>query len=389
MKILLLGVGLQGKAALYDMVNSPEVNQVIAVDREHDALINFVKGLNTTKVEPVACDVDDESQVSKLMKSVEAVVVLLPTSYNLPMARLAVENGIHFVNSSYKPNGLAELGPLAAEKGIAILPEFGLDPGIDLVLGGQAVRELDRVDYFYSYGSGVPAPDAAGNPLGYKISWSFHGVLNAYKRPARYVNNGEVIEVSGGEIFSSGNVHTIDVPGWGMMEAYLNGDVVGFLDELEIRSTVKNAGRFATRWPGHCAFWYPISQLGFLSDDPVQIGDVRVSPKEFVCSLLEPQLQYSENERDLALILVDVRGEKDGKPMRILYTASGLRDLDTGFMAMTRMVGFTSSIGAQMILRGDIEKRGLLSPLTDIPFDIFTKELEKRGINIERTHEMM
>jgi lysine 6-dehydrogenase len=174
-----------------------------------------------------------------------------------------------------------------------------------------------------------------------------------------------------------------------MMEAYLNGDVVGFLDELEIRSTVKNAGRFATRWPGHCAFWYPVSQLGFLSDDPVQIGDVRVSPKEFVCSLLEPQLQYSENERDLALILVDVRGEKDGKPMRILYTASGLRDLDTGFMAMTRMVGFTSSIGAQMILRGDIEKRGLLSPLTDIPFDIFTKELEKRGINIERTHEMM
>jgi lysine 6-dehydrogenase len=388
MKILLLGVGLQGKAALYDLVKSTEVNQVIAVDREHDALVNFVKGLNTTKVKPVACDVDDESQVSKLMKSVDAVVILLPTSYNFQMTRLAVENGLHVVNSSYKPNGLAELGHSAAEKGLAILPEFGLDPGIDLVLGGQAVRELDRVDYFYSYGSGVPAPGAATNPLRYKISWSFQGVLNAYKRSARYVNNGEVVEIKGAEIFAPGNVHNIEVPGWGMMEAYLNGDVIGFLDELAIRSTVKDAGRFATRWPGHCAFWYPISQLGFLAEEPVEIGGVSVSPKEFICSLLEPQLQYSENERDLAIILIDVRGETDGKPIRILYTASGLRDLDTGFMAMNRMVGFTTSIGAQMILRGDIDKKGLLSPLTDIPFHIFVKELEKRGINIERSQEM-
>jgi lysine 6-dehydrogenase len=389
MKILLLGVGLQGKAALYDLVNSTLIDQVIAVDRDHAGLIDYVSKLGSPKVKPVPCDVDNADQVSQLMQAVDAVIALLPSTYNLPMARLAVENGIHLVNSSYKPPGLAELGPLAAEKGLVILPEFGLDPGIDLVLGGQAVGEMDRVDFYYSYGSGVPEPEAATGPLRYKISWSFSGVLKAYQRPARYVKNGEIIEISKSEIFAPKNIHTIEAPGWGTMEAYLNGDVVSFLDDLEIRDTVKDAGRFATRWPGHCEFWYAVSQLGFLSEEPVQVGDLMVSPHDFMCSLLEPQLQYAEDERDLALIHIDVRGIKNGQPKRILYTACGLRDLDTGFMAMTRMVGFTTSIGAQMILRGDIQKRGLLSPLKDIPFDIFMGELEKREISVTKSEELV
>lgn len=387
MKILLLGVGLQGKAALFDLVQSTLIDQIIAVDRDHRGLTEYVSKLNSPKVEPVPCDVDDATQVSRLMQAVEAVIALLPASYNLPMARLAVENGIHLVNSSYKPPGMAALGPLAAEKGLAILPEFGLDPGIDLVLGGHAVGEMDRVDFYYSYGSGVPDPAAATGPLRYKISWSFSGVLKAYQRAARYVKNGEVVEVSKSEIFAPENTHTIEAPGWGKMEAYLNGDVVSFLDDLGIRDSVKDAGRFATRWPGHCEFWYAISQLGFLSEEPRQVGEYLVSPHDFVCSLLEPQLQYADDERDLALIHIDVRGVKNGKPKQILYTASGLRDLDTGFMAMNRMVGFTTSIGAQMILRGDIQKRGLLSPLTDIPFDNFMKELEKRDISVTRVEK--
>jgi saccharopine dehydrogenase-like NADP-dependent oxidoreductase len=38
MKVLLLGVGMQGKAALHDLVLSPAVSQVVAADRAHDAL---------------------------------------------------------------------------------------------------------------------------------------------------------------------------------------------------------------------------------------------------------------------------------------------------------------------------------------------------------------
>jgi saccharopine dehydrogenase-like NADP-dependent oxidoreductase len=138
------------------------------------------------------------------------------------------------------------------------------------------------------------------------------------------------------------------------------------------------------RWPGHCAFWYIMAQLGFLDQAPLAIGDASVVPREFIRNLLEPQLQYAPDERDVAVIRVDVRGLKDGRRRRVLYQVIDLRDLASGLLAMNRTVGYTASIGAQMILRGDIRKRGLLSPLSDIPSDIFFRELRERGIAVQR-----
>ena len=49
---------------------------------------------------------------------------------------------------------------------ITILPEMGMDPGIDLVLARLAVDELDTVYGLYSYGAGLPEPACAeANPL--------------------------------------------------------------------------------------------------------------------------------------------------------------------------------------------------------------------------------
>ncbi|HTX54752.1 MAG TPA: saccharopine dehydrogenase C-terminal domain-containing protein, partial [Candidatus Baltobacteraceae bacterium] len=90
------------------------------------------------------------------------------------------------------------------------------------------------------------------------------------------------------------------------------------------------------------------------------------------------------NERDVAVIRVDVRGLKNGRRRRLLYQVIDFRDLPSGLFAMNRTVGFTASIGAQMILRGDVRKRGLASPLSDVPTDVFFGELKARGIVVRR-----
>jgi len=56
---------------------------------------------------------------------------------------------------------------------------------------------------------------------------------------------------------------------------------------------------------------------------------------------------------------------------------------------MSRTVGYTVSIGAQLICSGKISKKGVLSPVNDIPFDIFKDELEKRGIIIKSRIEVI
>ena len=386
MKILLIGTGLQGKAALHDLANSPIASHIIAADINLDDLNSYVSKLDTDKVTTVHLDVRNKSQVSELMGAVEAVIVLLPQTFRLEIARLAIANGIHFVETSYTMPEYADLGREAAAKGVTLLPEFGLDPGIDLVLVGRAIKEFDEVLELHAYGSGVPEPQAADNPLKYKISWTFAGVLSAYQRPARMLKDGDVIDLTPSEMFDERYLHQVDVEDIGLMEAYFNGDAVKYLDIFGISESTKTTGRYSLRWPGHSAFWKKMVDLGFLKDEAICVGgaEVEISPRQFVHDLLSPQLQYAQNERDIAAIRIDVRGLKDGQRKRIIYQMVDRRDLETGLLAMQRTVGYTASIGAQMILRGDIQKRGLAAPGNDVPSDIFIADLKKRGISISR-----
>jgi len=384
MKILLLGVGLQGKAALQHLATSPEVTQIIAADTNYQGLKKYAQELDSEKITPVELDVRDESAVSAQMQKVDAVIVLLPQGFRIEMLKLAIENGIHFIETSYALPEYAHLGQLAEAKGITILPECGLDPGIDLVLAGQAIRDLDEVHELHAYGTGVPEPEASDNPINYKLSWTFAGVLSAYQRPAKMLKDSEIINLTPSQMFSPEFMHNVNLDSLGEMEAYYNGDAVKYLDVFGIKETTISTGRYSLRYPGHAAFWKKMVDLGFLSEEPIKVGEQEVSPRQFVHDLIEPQIHYAPDERDVAGIRIDVRGEKDGKCKRIVYQMIDRRDLKTGLLAMQRTVGYTASIGTQMILRGDITKRGLLSPTRDVPVEKFMRELEKRNIIITR-----
>jgi lysine 6-dehydrogenase len=387
MKILLLGVGLQGRAALFDLIRSPAVTAVIAADSNRDDLQATVARLASEKVSPVQVDVQHESQVEQLMASADAVIHLLPPRFRAPMARLAVKHGCHFVDASYSLPAYEELHDEAVAKDVAILPEFGLDPGIDLVLAAEALNELDELRELHSYGAGVPELAAANNLLQYKISWNFAGVLSSYVRPARLIQKGQPVDIAGNELFDAANVHHVKVTGLGELEAYPNGDAVSYVDMLGLTEQIKEAGRYSMRWPGHSSFWHTLVNLGFLDEEPVAIGKNMVSPRHFVHTLLQPQLQYKADERDVAVVRLDAVGRKEGQWLRLTYQVIDWRDRESGLLAMQRLVGFTTSIGAQMILRGDIGGRGLLSPLRDVPPALLWEELEQRGITVQREEE--
>ena len=69
---------------------------------------------------------------------------MLPIELALTAARAALDADIPFVSSNYT-YALSVLDDPAKKKNGIILPEMGLDPGIDLILGRLAVDELDVV----------------------------------------------------------------------------------------------------------------------------------------------------------------------------------------------------------------------------------------------------
>jgi saccharopine dehydrogenase-like NADP-dependent oxidoreductase len=318
------------------------------------------------------------------MKSgVDVAIDLLPSSACGRVAAAAVQHRVHLVNTFYTVPEVKDLATQAESRDVTILPEFGLDPGIDLVMLGEAVRSLDEVEEIWSYGGGIPEPEAASNPLKYKVTWTFEGVLNSYRRAGKVIRDGEIVQIRDTEMFYRENIHQLDIEGVGRLEAFPNGDAVKYADQLEIaRPKLQALGRYALRWPGHCAFWRAMVDLHLLDGEPVMIDGVAVDRKRFLAAALEPHLQYSADERDMVILRTDVRGKKENHAHRVVVQMIDRRDLQTGFTAMSRTVGYTASIGAQMIASGQITKRGVLTPVNDIPYVDLKRELAERGIHV-------
>jgi len=388
MRVLLLGVGMQGTAALHDLYQSREVAEIIAADLDIDALERHAAQRQYgERVKRRRFDAADPDGLRRLMEQRPDVVIdLLPHSLAAKVASAAVEHGVHLVNASRADAEFKAHAAAAEARGVALLPEFGLDPGLDLVFLGEAARSLDEIEAVAVYGAGVPAPADALNPIQYKVSWTFAGVLQTYRQPARLQREGRVVEIGGADIFAPENTHTVDLEGLGGFEAFPNGDALEYVEALEAKaSKARNLGRYTLRWPGHCAFWRTLAGLHLLDEEPVILDGAPVDRLRFLEKAIGPHIQYGPSERDLAIVRVEVDGVKNGKACRTVIQVVDARDLETGFTAMSRTVGFTASIGAQMVAAGKIARRGLLSPAKDVPFGPLVEELGRRGVRISVT----
>jgi len=389
MNILVLGVGRQGKAAIYDLEKSPLVGRIVAADRDLPAVEDFVDRRGLTKVRTAKVDAEDEAQLNELFRQTAPVLVisLLPARLGLATAWAALKAKTNFVSTSYAGQ-INELDTEAKKRGVIILPEMGLDPGIDLVLGAMAAKQFDEVQGLYSYGTGIPEPACAGtNALQYKITWDFAGVLNAYDRPARLLKAGREVLIPADEIFQQENVHMVDIPGVGRMEAFANGDALQFIEAFGLAASLRHMGRFSLRWPGHCRFWHTLAAMGFLEQKPLKVADCQVSPRQFLMAHLSPRLQYGDDERDLVVLRIHAWGIVGDQQKSLICELIDYRDLSTGFFAMNRTVGFTASIAAQMILGGAISQPGVLSPIKHVPDQMLLSELSQRGIKIQQRWE--
>jgi saccharopine dehydrogenase-like NADP-dependent oxidoreductase len=385
MKVLLLGVGMQGKAALHDLAVSGEVSRIIAADLDLEGLQAYCAGRPWgAKVQCEQVDAANLASVERLLAmNPDVVIDLLPARFVGAIAALAVRHGASIVNTFYLDETMRGLARQAADRGVTILPEFGMDPGIDLVFLGHTVRALDRVEEVWSYGAGFPEPAAADNPLRYKVTWTFDGVLRSYYRAGRIIKDGQVVDIDARDMFRPDLLHHLDLEGLGQLEAFPNGDALKYADLMELdRGALRQMGRFVLRWPGHSAFWKALVDLHLLDEGTVLVDGVPVDRRRFLAASLEPQLQYGPGERDVAVLRVEAKGIKDGRRVKVLTQCIDYRDLETGFTAMSRTVGFTASIGAQLIGTGQITKCGLLAPVKDIPYDLLARELRKRGMEV-------
>ncbi|MCU0540463.1 MAG: hypothetical protein MUF46_11390 [Desulfobacterales bacterium] len=247
------------------------------------------------------------------------------------------------------------------------------------------MKQFDELHVLNSYCGGFPEKKACTNPLNYKISWNFDMVLRSHKRAAVFIKEGRRIEVPAERQHENEMIHTLEFPGLGKLEAIPNGDAAFYTELLKVGAGIREAGRYSLRWPGWCAFFAAIKRLGMLSDEPLEGIRPPLTPHEFMVKLLEPQLQYAEDEKDLVAMINLFSGLKNGRKKTLTSTLLIERDLSSGLFAMSRGVGCPASMAAQMLAAGEIRGTGVLNPAVDIPHGPFMAGLRERGIVVHET----
>ena len=389
MRILVLGgCGIQGRTAVYDLVKSKAVKEVICADARLDALDLIKDFSDMSKVQPVLLNAADLDSLVDLFGRADVAIDLLPRQFTPKVCQAAIKTGVGVVNTNYA-GSISNLGAQAKKAGVSIMPECGLDPGIDLIIYGEARRRFDELHVIKSYCGGFPEKSACDNPINYKVSWTWEGVLSSTNRDSRAIIDGRQVVIPGARQHDTEFIHFIDFPGLGQLEAIPNGDAVFYTDLLGVTATIKETGRYSLRWPGWSAFWHPLKQLGFLGEKPVPGLPCEISPHQFLDKLMGPQLQYKKNEKDLVAMLNIFEGVVEGKKLSLTSRLLIERDLDTGLMAMSKGVGFPASIVAQMIAGGEITEKGVLAPAVHVPYQPFMDRLAERGIIIEEEQEVL
>lgn len=383
MKIAVLGgLGLQGRAAIADLVASAGVEEIVCVDTAADGPARLAGLTDLARVRFVVPDGAIGPALAKVLDDVDAVIDLLPQPLMREAVQAAIATRTPLVTTNYAKS-IADLAPTAKQAGVPIMTECGLDPGIDLVLYARAAKQFDSITAIDSYCGGIPEPKAMAKPLCYKVSWNFDMVLVSQNRDSVMIEDGKHVAVPAGQQHANPFIHEIEVAGLGKLEAFPNGDALHYVEMLDAARGLRRSGRYTLRWPGWSAFWAPLKELGFLSED--KVPGTSNSPREFLGRLLGPQLQYGPGEKDLCVMRNVFSGLEGGRAKTVTSDLIIERDLVSGLFGMSLGVGYPASIVAQMLARREIGKPGLLNPLLDVPDEPFFDELARRGIKVTET----
>ena len=375
MRFLVLGRGAQGSACAFDLLRSAGVTEVRLADLDVSTLPAFLP-TDDPRLVAVAIDVRDRDALLAEMGKVDAVLSAIPYYFNGELAALAVQAGVHFADLGGNTEIVfkqKELDSAAKLKGVTVVPDTGLAPGMINVLAEHGIRSMDTVDSVKLFVGGLPQHPEP--PLNYQIVYSIEGVLDYYSTLSWVVRDGKRTQVTA--LSELEPVRFADPIG--TLEAF---HTAGGLSTMAWRYEGKiPVMEYKTlRYPGHAAMMAAMRDLGLYDSTPIDVKGVQVVPRDVFIAQVGPKLRRA-NGADLVALRVQVRGTKNGAPMTRQYDLLDYYDAEHGITAMMRVTGYTLSITGQLMASGALAS-GVYTPDEIFPGDRYIAELAARGINV-------
>jgi len=429
-KILVFGAGLSASSLIkYLLDNSTKYDWKVKIgDISEETAKSKVDG--HPNGEAFAFDVNNAEQLDKLVQEADIIVSMLPAFMHFSVAEACVKHSKNMVTASYVSDEIKTLDEEAKKKGIILLNEIGVDPGIDHMSAMQVIHRIKeeggKITEFESNTGGLVAPKYDNNPWNYKFTWNPRNVVLAGQGTSQFIQNGRYKYIPYNKLFQ--RTERIKVLDLGEFEVYANRDSLKYrgiygLEDIDtmFRGTIRRVGyarawdvfvqlgmtddtynyegskehtyrQFINSFTKYCVkkpvehkvaeylnidpeslIMYMIRWTGIFEDEV--IGLEKATPAQILQHLLEKKLSMDENDIDMIVMQHQFVYEKAGKKKKI-YSSMVVYGEDQVHTAMSITVGTPVAIAVKMILTGEINAKGVKVPVEKDIYEPIMKELK-------------
>lgn len=439
--ILILGAGLSSSTMIkYLLDHSEKFGWKITLgDISKETALKKIAGHPNGRA--VQFDIKNDALKVNSIKDADVVISFLPASMHPLVAETCVELGKHMLTASYVSKEMKALDAKARLKGIALLNELGVDPGIDHMSAMQVIHRIKaqggKMIGFMSNTGGLVAPEYDNNPWNYKFTWNPRNVVVAGQSVAQYKEKGQLKYIPYHKLFT--RTTKIKVLDLGEFEMYPNRDSLSYMETYGL-GDIPSILRGTLRRPGYCEAWNVFVQLGatddtysidssenltyrdfinsFLAYDTAmtveeklckytgiskasdvfkrlswlgifenkKIGLKSATPARVLQKILEEKLALAPDDKDLIVMQHIFDYELHGKKRRIKSSLVCVGK-DTTHTAMAITVGTPVAIATKLLMTGEIKLTGVHVPVIPELYNPVLKELEEYGIKFIEEEE--
>ena len=441
--ILILGAGRSSSSLIDELTGRAAANRWMVVVGDLDGELAMAKCQGRANTRPFQLDPNDLSQRNAEIASADLVISMVPAFLHPEIAATAIRAGVHVLTPSYLSPEMMALDVEAKAKGVLVLNELGLDPGIDHLSACQMMAQVKqrggKITEFESYCGGLVAPESDTNPWHYKVSWNPRNVVLAGQGgSATFRDGGRNRVVPPHRAFQ--NARQVEVEGTAF-EGYPNRDSLAY-EELYDLPGVDTLIRGTLRGKGFCGAWNVLVALGCVRDDaqltwpegtswaawmrtflpadtadlplakaiqaisgcddvdlgPIEwlglmredIGPERLSgtPAQLLQGLIETRWKLEPHDRDMIVMWHRLRFECAGQTEEIISTLR-MEGRSSTFTAMSDTVGFPLVLAAEVMLGEGFGRTGVEAPFAPVYFEKLLPGLASMGIQFTETHRIV
>ncbi|MFO7620620.1 MAG: saccharopine dehydrogenase C-terminal domain-containing protein [Bacteroidales bacterium] len=370
--VIILGAGMVGRAMAVDLSKK---HKVTAVDSDRNAL-DMLPGRHN--IHTTFMDVTDTAALATVLRGFDLVISAVPGFLGLQTMREVIDQKKDLVDITFLPEDVFHLIPLAKAKGVTVIMDCGIAPGLTNYIVGY-ISDRMKIDEVKIMVGGLPKVRSL--PFEYKAPFSPVDVLEEYTRPARFVEYGKLVirpALSDAELVEFGGI--------GTLEAFNTDGLRTLITTMRHIPFMKEK---TLRYPGHIGLIRILKESGFFDKNPLVVNNTEIIPFDVTSRILINAWKLSADEPEFTVMRIIIKGTEEGVRKEVTYDLYDEYDPVEKLSSMARTTGFTATATAEMIMTGIFSEKGVFSPelagKDPACFEFISNYLQARNIHYNVT----